>query len=361
MLNLDATTAAGYLRQSGRIDATETVTVEELTGGVSNRVLLVERSGPGAPGSALLPSRFVIKQARPQLRVPQPWFCSVERNWREVEVLGECHRALEGTPADKAIVHTPKVLFADRENYLFAMTAAPVDHVTWKQRLLAGFFSAIDLDIAAACGRTLGQLHAATWRNDETARCLGDRSLFEALRIDPYYRAIASVYGHLWREIEQLIESGARHSLCLVHADFSPKNLLVFEVGGRTELLLIDFETGHYGDPAFDLGFFTSHLVLKAVYHAPRHEQFERLLDTFWASYRPAVATVADANEMVELEQRAARNLAGCLLARLDGKSRIEYLADELKRNTVRAMATHLLSTKEVHCTEWWKQALTML
>jgi thiamine kinase-like enzyme len=186
-------------------------------------------------------------------------------------------------------------------------------------------------------------LHAATWRNDEIARRLGDRTLFDALRIDPYYRAIADAHGQLRQEIEQLIESVAQHNLCLVHADFSPKNLLVYEAGGRTKLLLIDFETGHYGDPAFDLGFFTSHLVLKTIYHAPRHEPFKRLLDTFWASYRPVVAAVATANEMTDLQQRAVRNLAGCLLARVDGKSRVDYLTDDSKRTQVRALATRLL------------------
>jgi aminoglycoside phosphotransferase (APT) family kinase protein len=274
--------------------------------------------------------------------VPQPWFCSVERNWREVEVLRECERALQNRPAGEAIVHTPNVLFSDRENYLFAMTAAPADHVTWKERLLAG---SVDLDIAAACGRTLGQIHAATWRNNDTVRLLGDRTLFDALRIDPYYRAVADVHADLRQEIEQLIDSVARHSLCLVHADFSPKNLLVYETGGRTEVLLIDFETGHYGDPAFDLGFFMSHLVLKTIYHAPQDEPFKRLMSAFWSSYQLALGAVASASEMTDLEQRAVRNLAGCLLARLDGKSRVEYLTDDLKRAQARALATRLLTS----------------
>ena len=42
-------------------------------------VLLVERSPPAAD--------FVLKQARAQLRTRQEWFSSVERIWREAEVL----------------------------------------------------------------------------------------------------------------------------------------------------------------------------------------------------------------------------------------------------------------------------------
>jgi len=41
------------------------------------------------------------------------------------------------------------------------------------------------------------------------------------------------------------------HRICLVLADFSPKNILITDQG----IHLVDFETAHYGDPAFDLGF----------------------------------------------------------------------------------------------------------
>ncbi len=75
-----------------------------------------------------------------------------------------------------------------------------------------------------------------------------------------------------------------------MHADFSPKNLLVYD-GGRG-LMMVDFETGHYGDPAFDLGFFLSHLVLKAFYHAPRHEPLLELTEQFWIAYRETLACV---------------------------------------------------------------------
>ena len=341
MLEIDANSAADYLLTAGWIAPNETVEVRELAGGVSNMVLRVERSG--TLGGPRLPPRFVLKQARPRLRVEQPWFCGVERNWREVEVLLACRRALE-TAADSSFrVETPRVLFSDRENYLFAMTAAPDGHATWKQRLLAGDAEA---QIAAACGRTLGRLHAATWGDRELAEQLGDRSLFDALRIDPYYRAVAAGDAALRPHIERLIDSVASHNLSLVHADFSPKNLLVWNEDGTAKLMLIDFETGHFGDPAFDLGFFTTHLVLKRYFMRARDGEFGRLVDVFWAAYRPVVETVADATEMADLERRAVRNLGGCLLARLEGKSRVEYLTDEAKRAAVRALAVRLLTSE---------------
>src|SRR5262245_36718618 len=130
---IDANNAARYLYDTGRIAAVDEVVVRELSGGVSNLVLLVSRPD-GEPC-------YVLKQAREQLRVPEPWFCSVRRIWREIDVLEESQRALSAAPRNsgEACVEMtlPRVLFSDRDSYLFAMTAAP-PHEVWKQRLLAG-------------------------------------------------------------------------------------------------------------------------------------------------------------------------------------------------------------------------------
>ena len=173
-------------------------------------------------------------------------------------------------------IGTPRVLFVDRENYLFAMTASPGTPTVWKTQLLAGVF---DETIAAACAHLLATLHGKSWQDPELSRLLADRSLFDELRIDPYYRTLAAVHSPLRPELEQLIASTAAHRLALVHADFSPKNLLV----GPAGLMMVDFETGHFGDPAFDLGFFQSHLILKAFYHAPRFDPLLRLSALFCA------------------------------------------------------------------------------
>jgi len=218
------------------------------------------------------------------LRTPDPWYCGVERIWREVEVLRVCAELLDAPDRSSAaggtlVARTPRILHEDRENYAFAMSAAPEDHRVWKAGLLAGH---ADPTIAAACGRLLGRLHAGSWQNAEIRERLGDRTIFDELRLDPYYRTLARSFPGDAPHLERLIESVLAHRRSLVHADFSPKNLLVYSGG----LLLVDFETGHYGDPAFDLGFFLSHLVLKAVYHAPDHEKYLALTEIFWSAYQ---------------------------------------------------------------------------
>jgi 5-methylthioribose kinase len=200
--------------------------------------------------------------------------------------------------------------------------------VTWKSQLLAGN---ADLLVAAECGRLLGTLHAESWLDQRVRAEVGNRTLFEQLRLDPYYRALAEI-PQARPAIERLVESLEAHPRSLVHADFSPKNLLVFESG----LMLVDFETGHYGDPAFDLGFFLSHVVLKAFYHAPQHDRILALGSGFQATYDQVLAARVPHDELLALWSRGIEHLVACTWARVDGKSPVEYLS-ETDRERVRS------------------------
>ncbi|HEV3341026.1 MAG TPA: phosphotransferase [Pirellulales bacterium] len=333
---LDETNAAAYLRERGWVTPQERLSVRRLAGGVSNEVLYVARPD-------LVDRDFVLKQARPQLRTAEPWFASVERIWREVEVLHVCQRLLlgdmqpEATQPGVLFAATPRVLHEDRDNYAFAMSAAPADHRVWKADLLGGRVQPI---IATACGRLLGRLHAGTWHDASVAAQLDDRRLYDELRLDPYYRFIARTQSEHAPLFEALIDETWRERHSLVHADFSPKNLLVYDGG----LLLVDFETGHYGDPAFDLGFFLSHLVLKAAYHAPAHDAYLALTRSFWDSYEEEMAQAISGDDFARLEQRAIRHFAACAWARLDGKSPVDYLDGPGRRDLVRQLCQSLLT-----------------
>jgi len=327
---IDATNAEEYLRTGGHLALGETVEVRELVGGVSNVVLYVDRSD-GNP--------FVLKQVREQLRVADSWTCGIERIWREVEVLGECTRLTKADTGEASSLRaeTPRLLFEDRENYLYAMTAAPAKHVVWKDELLSG---RTRTEVAAACGELLGRLHAGSWHDDKVAHQLDDRQFFDDLRLDPYYRQIARVHADLKPAIENLLESIWNERHCLVHGDFSPKNLLLSD----QSLMLIDFEVGHYGDPAFDLGFFLSHLVLKAFRFAPHDEPYFGLTETFWTHYQTQMLNTISAGEYDRLVQRAILNTAGCALARLDGKSKVDYLKEPRRREQVRQLCRTLFT-----------------
>jgi 5-methylthioribose kinase len=336
MVELTPHTAPFYLRARGAIGSREAVEVSELSGGVSNTVLLVHR--PDSSGGD-----FVLKQALPQLKVQQEWLCSIERIWREVEVLEICGRLLASggrQPPDTSCsaswtTSVPKVIFSDRANYCYAMTAAPSSHKTWKELLLAG---EADPQIAAACGKLLGKLHAGSWRNPDLATRLDDRTFFDSLRLDPYYRRLAVVHPDLAETLTNLIDDTYRTRLCLVHGDYSPKNLLI----SPGQIWLIDFEVGHFGDPAFDLGFFLTHLALKGVHFGPRREEYLTLVDAFWSAYQNSLQFAVTFEELTSLSRRAALHWSACMLARIDGKSPVNYLSP-FEQSTIRQLARAII------------------
>jgi hypothetical protein len=113
--------------------------------------------------------------------------------------------------------------------------------------------------------------------------------------------------------------------------------------------MLIDCEVGHYGDPAFDLGFFLTHLVAKSIYFTTRTGHTGATLglcEAFLAAYAQSLKQAVSADDYAALERRAVLNLAGCLLARVDGKSPLEYLTSDAERNALRRSARRLFDER---------------
>lgn len=294
--------AADYLRHVGLATKDQAIDIQALGWGVSNIVMRVNIEGEPP---------LVLKQSREQLRTKAAWFSRLDRIWTETAAL----RLLAGVVAEGVV---PQVIFEDRDNYLFVMSCAPDDSMVWKEQLLEGI---TDPRVATQSGTILAAFH--TVKPDPTGP-LGDLEVFDQLRIDPFYRHIALAHPDLASIIDHLIKSMKIASPKFVHADFSPKNILVHSQG----LTIVDFETAHGGDPAFDLGFFLSHLILKALRAAPDHGRFLDLTRIFWKSY----GTIDP-----ELIQRSICHTAACGLARIDGKSPVDYL-DEHQRQTIREL-----------------------
>ncbi len=326
MHELTALNTADYLRDSGRLPQAAEIRVRELTGGVSNVVLRVDVTGR---------TPFVIKQCRERLRVAMEWHARLERIWAEqaaLELLGSILPA--GT--------IPLIEFEDRPNYLFAMTCAPNDSVTWKAQLMAGHIKA---GVAEQLGFALALIHAKAPGQPSLRGILSDTSLFDELRVDPYYRTIARAHADLAPQVNALIAEMNRpeDERTLVLGDFSPKNILVHRQG----LILLDFECAHAGDPAFDLGFFLTHLLLKTIRAAPHDPglatRLAGLASTFLEIYLNRRRI--DSSARAALIRRAIRHTAACCLARVDGKSPVEYL-DEKGQATARAFARKVLQSE---------------
>lgn len=296
----DAGALAQWLRDTGRIAEGIAVRSEVLAGGVSCKTVRVELSDGRA---------WVLKQALAKLRVRADWFSDPVRIHREAAGLRWLAR-LAPTGA------TVEFVFEDFGAHVLAMTAVPQPHANWKTQLLArgpeGYH-------AAQFGRLLGTIHRrAAEHTGELTEEFGDITFFEQLRLDAYYRAAAAKVPAAADFYTRLIAATLANRVTLVHGDFSPKNVLVTE--GR--LVLLDHEVVHWGDPGFDLGFALTHLLAKAR-HLPSHRTaFARAAVEFWGAYRAETAGLYPG-----LEARAVRHTLGCLLARVDGRSPLEYLA----------------------------------
>ncbi len=321
-----------YLRANGHIAADEQPIVRNLAGGVSNRTVWVERS----TGEA-----WVLKQALAKLRVSVDWFSSPERVHREA--LGLAWLAQLAPPG----TITPLV-FEDHTHHLLAMQAVPRPHHNWKTLLLAGH---LEEDHISQFGRLLGSIHRRAFeRRDEIAPLFEDRSFFESLRLEPYYSYTAGQVPAAAHFLHALSAETRACRLTLVHGDYSPKNILVYQ--GR--LILLDHEVIHWGDPAFDLGFSLTHLLSKAHHLPQQRAAFAEAAKEYWRVYTQTIGDIPAAHpsirpaaysgcDQTDLESRAVRHTLACLLARVAGRSPLEYL-DEAARLRQKQAVLALLS-----------------
>jgi aminoglycoside phosphotransferase (APT) family kinase protein len=295
------------LRQRGHI-RTGHATLTPLTGGVSSEIYLVEDGD----------RRFVVKRALAKLKVQAEWFADTSRNRTEQAYM----RAVAAFRPDAV----PGLLFCDEEAGCFGMEFLD-GFQNWKSDLLAGH---LNLSLARQAGVLLGEIHARTW-GDEAARTdFATLENFDQLRIDPYLRTTAARHPEVR---DALLAEAARlraSAQCLLHGDFSPKNMMHRD--GR--LVVLDCEVACYGDAAFDLSFFLNHLFLKSLYHAPTQLAFPAMIDTALHGYRGA-----NPLHNAEVEAAAVKLLPMLMLARVDGKSPVEYLTSASKRDFLRGFA----------------------
>jgi len=317
IIELAESNCLNYLTRRGALSDAElsNVCVKELGGGVSNRVLLVE-----APGK-----RFILKQSLGKLLVPDDWQADRSRVTREIAALRDAASFL---PAGAV----PDVLWTDEDNFLFAMSAVEACAETWKARLLSG---RIEPAVAARAGALLGLWIRNSWESAAFANQYGDQTVFYQLRIDPYYRTTAERRPEVAAQIARLIAESASRRVALVHGDWSPKNFLV----GPQGVTVIDFEVAHYGDPAFDTAFCINHLLLKCFHSPGRIRELVEAARTFFTWVEAVVPIAA----LQFLERATAQHLGCLMLARVDGKSPVEYLRERPAREAVRRAARKII------------------
>jgi 5-methylthioribose kinase len=291
-----------------------------------------------------LPDSIVcVKRARPVLAVAAEWRAPVERNESEVAWLKVAAQICPDA--------VPRILGHLPDEHLFVMEFLDTDQFpVWKSELSAG---RIDEELARQTGAVIGSIHSQTAGDRMIAERFATDALFHSLRIEPYIEATAAAQPELAPRLHELAERTANTRLALVHGDISPKNIL----SGPRGPVVLDAECAWYGDPAFDVAFCLTHLLLKCLWVPGLSDGFMRSARNFLAAH----AETIDWERADDFDSRVATLLPALLLARVDGKSPVEYLTGPTDQEAVRAFARELLLRPE-HSTdvvlEAWQRSL---
>ena len=304
------------LRRAGLIGDDDAARFTPLSGGVSSDIWKIQTAE----------RTFCVKRALPKLKVAAEWQAPIERNRYEVA----WYRTVYALLPEAA----PEVLYHDEREMLCAMAYLdPRNYRLWKTELRDGRAG----DAAAtAVGRCLGIIHAATADDPSVAERFPPNEIFQAIRLEPYLEATAAAHPDLAEPLLALSKRTAAQRRVMIHGDVSPKNILI----GPRGPVFLDAECACIGDPAFDVAFCLNHLLLKCLWTPAARSGFlacfRALVDAYFAQ--------TDWEPVEVLEQRVASLLPGLLLARVDGKSPVEYLQDDAQRDRVRRCARKLLA-----------------
>lgn len=308
---------AAWLVHAGLVEDGVAIRAEPLTGGVASDIWRVEAGG----------RRFAVKRALAKLKVARDWRAPVSRNGNEVEWLLTAGRIVPDA--------VPRVLAHDAAVGAFAMDfLRPEEHPVWKNELRAG---RADPAFAAAVGRAIAAIHAATAHDDALAARFDTDAIFHSIRLEPYLEATAEAHPDLADKLMALSRDTLATKIALVHGDVSPKNILA----GPKGPVFLDAECAWYGDPAFDLAFCVNHMLLKCLWVPEARAAYLASFDALATAYLDAV----DWEPREKIEARVARLLPGLFLARVDGKSPAEYITTDADRDRVRRVARPLIAT----------------
>ncbi len=309
---LSSTTVADYLRSVGVVPAGAQVTAEDLEWGVSNVVLKVSWDD----------QVVVLKQSMPKLRVAADWPFDRRRTLVERDCL-----LLLGSLVPGAV---PDVIYCDEDRFALVISCVPPGGTLWKADLMAG---RVDETAAGRAGALLGRIHRLSAADHRARERFADQTVMIQGRTDPYHMTVAARHPALAPAIEREVARMLSRQVALTLGDYSPKNLFVYP----DYVMAIDFEVAHWGDPAFDVAFCLTHLILKAIHFAPRSAPYLACATRFWDACREEGAGLAQEPDVVA-------ELGCLLLARIDGKSPVEYIGDDRTRDLVRELAAHLIT-----------------
>ncbi len=271
---------------------------------------------------------YCIKRSLKKLLVKKKWLADQSRIYYEFLWLNHCREILKK--------NIPKTYDFNKKNKYIIMEY--FDDKKFKTLKELYFKKNINLNTIKTISNHLYKIHSQS-SNIKTKNIFkkNNRNFYD-LRLDPYFNEVARVYPKLINNVKQINNDYKRNAITLVHGDFSPKNILV----SKNRIIYLDAECCNYGDPVFDLVFFSNHLLIKSIYLKENQKKFLRAFKSFYYFYLKNLNEKDKENYL----KRILNMTPIMLLARVDGKSPVEYIKSKKLKNILREKSFKMINNK---------------
>lgn len=304
-----------YLKERKLINNEIGCNIEYCKGGVSGTVALINDKD----------NLMLIKQALNRLKVQEEWISNPIR----AKIEYDCNNILYSIIPEYIL----RPYFFDELNNIFCREAAPVNFRMWKNDLING---KLDFQIATKYIDSISRIHNICADDNNVKQTFKNIDIFNELRLCPYIEFTVKKHPKYKEFANKVLIELREEKITLVHGDYSPKNVMIY----GNKMYIMDFEVAHYGNPAFDLAFLSNHFILKAI-------KMKRFAESFLNMYEYCIQRYFDNVNYMDknkLENCFIRTLCLMLIARVDGKSPVEYITNENDKEIIRKIGFEIIN-----------------
>ena len=288
-----------------KINNDQIIDFTRMEGGVSSEVYKVKTSN----------KTYCVKRSLAKLLVKKEWFADKKRLKYEYYWLKHCKKIIPN--------NIPNIItFSEKKDYLVLEFFDQNKFTTLKHLL---FKKKINLNLIKNISKNLFKIHNKSKNTSIKKKFSKNFKNFYDLRLDAYFNEVKRVHPNLKNHINKINRNYIKNSTTLVHGDFSPKNILT----DNRSIKFIDAETCNFGDPVFDVVFFNNHLLIKSIIIPEKKNEFLECYKLFFNTY----IKLLKGHEKFNFISRCIDMIPIMLIARIDGKSPVEYVKEKKTKN----------------------------
>ena len=267
---------------------------------------------------------FIIKHAQDKARGKPSVLIDPKRLEKEYDAINIYRRFCKNDVF-------PKTRFFDAKRNFLIMDKVPDSYHLLENDLKKGI---VDFNLAESLGMTLADMHNSTQGKVFINDSFNNLEMIKQIKIPFIYDNITNDPQEL-EIIQRLKHNLLNNKICLVHGDFKPNNIFVF----NADFVLIDFEQSYYGDPLLDLAYLPASYIVMSFSNPGKLEYYLNAVERYWKSYTSRVLFTCD--EHIELQ-----HLGVILLSRVDGIIKYDSLQQNHIASCLRKTAKDLILGK---------------